>query len=354
MKEGATISITTSTIFRTVFILLGLWLLYFLRELVLVVLTAVVISSAMEPAVAALQRWRVPRLMGVICIYLILFLFLFALFYFFVPTVIDDLAAFVSGLPTYLDILSRSVAVENYSFLFGLSSPSDIATDQMVTSIRDSLHLSNIFGTSFSAAATVVGGVFSFVLIIVFSFYFTVAETGVDDFLRVIAPRRYLPYLLNLWFRTRHKIGLWMQGQLILAVIIGVLVYLALSILRIDHALLLAVLAAVLELIPVFGPTLSAVPAVLIGFADGGVTLGLGIIALYVIIQQFENHLIYPLVVTRVVGVPPLLVILALIIGWNLAGFLGILLSVPVAAAIQEFVSDWSKGKVFVEEAKTV
>ena len=183
-------------------------------------------------------------------------------------------------------------------------------------------------------------------LIIVFSFYFAVVETGVDDFLRIIVPSNYRSYVLDLWRRSQKKIGLWMQGQILLAVIIGVLVYLGLTVLGIPHALLLAVLAALFELIPVFGPILASVPAILIGFVDGGLTLGLLVIAFYVIIQQFENHLIYPLVVTKVVGVPPLLVILALIIGAKLAGFLGILLSVPMAAAIQEFVTDIQNRRV--------
>jgi predicted PurR-regulated permease PerM len=181
----------------------------------------------------------------------------------------------------------------------------------------------------------------------VFSFYFAVIETGVDDFLEVVSPHKHKTYILDLWRRSRHKIGLWMQGQLLLGVIIGVLVYLALTILGIKHALLLAVIAAVFELIPVFGPILAALPAVLIGFVDGGVVTGLLVIGVYVLLQQFENHLIYPLVVTRVVGVPPLLVILALIIGAQLAGFLGMLLSVPVAATVQEFVNDIRERRVF-------
>lgn len=349
MKE-ATISITTGTIVKTALIGIGLFLLYYLRELVLVVLTAVVIASACEPAVRFLMRARIPRLVAVIVLYLALFIFLFGMFYFFLPTVLNDVRSFVAALPEYLNAVSTVVAIEDFAFLFGLAP--DTASSEIFAHINQNLSLANVFGNSFSAAATVLGSVFSLILILVFSFYFTVAETGVDDFLRVIAPKKYQPYLLNLWFRTRHKIGLWMQGQVLLGVIVGVLVYLALTIIGVKHALLLAVLAAVLELIPVFGPTISAVPAVLIAFADGGFALGIVVIALYVIIQQFENHLIYPLVVTKVVGVPPLLVILGLIIGWNVAGFLGILLSVPVSAALQEFVNDWSKGKVFVKEVE--
>ena len=111
-------------------------------------------------------------------------------------------------------------------------------------------------------------------------------------------------------------------------------------------ALLLALLAAIFEIIPIFGPILSAIPSTLIGLADGGLTLGLLIIGLYVIINQFENHLIYPLVVKKVVGIPPIIVILALIVGFQLAGVLGMLLSVPVSAVIVELLEDLQKTKI--------
>ena len=116
--------------------------------------------------------------------------------------------------------------------------------------------------------------------------------------------------------------------------------YLGLAILGVKYALTLALFAAIMELIPVFGPILSAIPAVIVALGTGETSLWLLVIGLYVIIQQFENHLIYPLVVTKVVGVPPLLVILALIVGAKLAGFLGIILSVPAAAVVQELVQD--------------
>jgi predicted PurR-regulated permease PerM len=99
----------------------------------------------------------------------------------------------------------------------------------------------------------------------------------------------------------------------------------------------------VFELIPLFGPVLAAVPAIAIGFTGGGMGLALGVALFYIIIQQFENHLIYPLVVTKVVGVPPILVILALVIGAQLGGMIGVLLAVPMAAVVQELFADMDK-----------
>lgn len=346
MDRQLPISITTGTIVAAVVVLACAWLVFSLRDLVLVVITAVVIASAMEPAIVTLIRRGLPRLVAALLLYILLFGAFFGLFYFFLPSVLEDLATFISALPTYLDAFSRSGAFDTYARILGLPAP-ETSVDSFIAGFQDTFNLSGAFGNAFTAASSIFGGFLSFLLIIVFSFYFAVAGTGVDDFLSIVSPQRYQDYILSLWRRSQRKIALWMQGQLLLAVLIGVLVYLSLTILGIKHALLLAVIAAVFELIPVFGPVLAAVPAVLVGFVDGGPATGLLVVALYVILQQFENHLIYPLVVTKVVGVPPLLVILALIIGAKLAGFLGVLLSVPVAATLQEFVKDYQAQKTF-------
>jgi predicted PurR-regulated permease PerM len=210
-------------------------------------------------------------------------------------------------------------------------------------------NLSNAIGDSTGGALTtlsaIFGGIASFVLIIVFAIYFSVQETGVDDFLRVVTPVKHQVYVLNLWKRSQDKIGKWMQGQIVLALIVGVLLYLGLTILGVPYALLLAVLAGLFELIPIFGQFIAAVPAVLIAFANGGITEALLVVGLYLVVQQFEAHLIYPIVVKKVVGIPPLLVILALLVGYKLLGFLGVLISVPIAGAIQELVSDINQAK---------
>jgi predicted PurR-regulated permease PerM len=185
----------------------------------------------------------------------------------------------------------------------------------------------------------------SLFLIIVLSFYLAVQDDGVANFLRIVTPVKSHVYVIGLWKRSQAKIGQWMQGQLLLGLIIGVLVYLGLMVLGISHALLLAFIAAFFELIPVFGPIISAIPAVLIALAASGISEGLLVVGLYLVIHQFENHLLYPLVVKKIVGVSPILVILSLVIGAKLAGFLGAILAVPIAAALMELVDDIEKGK---------
>lgn len=137
---------------------------------------------------------------------------------------------------------------------------------------------------------------------------------------------------------------------MVLAVIIAMLVFLGLTLLRVENALLLAVLAGLFEIIPLFGPILAAIPAVTLALVTGGLTPALLVVGLYIIIHQFENQLIYPLVVRKIVGVPPLVSILALIIGWKLAGFVGLLISVPLAAMLMEFLNDVEKNKIAESE----
>lgn len=319
-------------------ILAGAWLVYTLSDLVLVILTAIVIASAIEPGAKWFTNRNVPRTVAVLIVFLSFLTVIFSIFYFFLPVFLSEVATFITSLSSYIDAFTRTSG--DFSIVQA-TEQTGFAVSDLVAQTRTVVE--QFSSNAFAAASTVFGGVLSFGLILVFSFYFAMQEKGIEEFLAIITPAEYEEYVIGLWRRSQRKIGLWMQGQLLLGLIIGILVFLMLTIVGVKHALPLAVLAGVFEIIPVFGPTLSAIPAIAIAFTDGGVGMGFVVTALYIIIQQFENHLIYPLVVTKVVGVPPLLVILALIVGAKTAGFLGILLAVPVAAVLQEVIGDLDK-----------
>ncbi len=279
-------------------------------------------------------------------IYLLIGLFLVGTVYFLVPPLLNESVGLLERLPSELRDFNLMGFTKESGLLAvdsGVQFVKNIPISDAFSNTKEII--SNISGNFFKTTGVVFGGLFSFVLITVLSFYFALQETGIDDFLRIISPVKHQDYVVDLWKRSQAKIGLWMQGQLLLGVIVGVLVYLGLTILGVPYAFLLAILAAAFELIPLFGPIIAAVPAVVLGFVDGGLSLGIFVIGLFVIIQQFENHLIYPLVVRKVVGISPILVIIALIVGAKLAGFLGIIISVPVSAALKELVDDIQRKK---------
>ena len=326
-------------------VLLAVALLYMFRDLVVVLLTSIVVASAIEPFTKWFMRYRIPRVLAVILVYFVVLVVLFGLILLFVPPLLDDVLRLASTLPQ--EIEKSEILSEYLSGSFAAERIRDaiietISLQELFSGAKNAI--SSVGGGVAATAGRLFGGALSFVLTIVFSFYFSVQEKGIEEFLRLVVPSRHEAYAIDLWKRSQRKIGLWMQGQLLLGLLIGVFVYLGLTILGIKYALTLALLAAVMELIPIFGPILAAVPAVVIGFTQS-TTLGLAVLALYIIIQQFENHLIYPLVVRKIVGVPPLVVIIALLVGAQLAGFLGIILSVPFAAALMEYVADVEKRK---------
>lgn len=346
INQPINITITAGTIIKTIVILLLLYAAFIVKDLLLVLLASVVIASSVEPGTRWLMKRKFPRVIAVLTIYVGVILILTTLLYFFLPPLVKDVSQFANSIPDYVESLSTSASE------FGSIPAIQEIFSRISESVKDINFLSGIgsgvSGATFgflSTASAVFGGIMSFVLIIVLSFYLAVQEDGVANFLRIIVPVQHEKYILDLWKRSQRKIGLWMQGQLVLGIIIGVLTYLGLSILGVQNALLLAFIAAIFELIPVFGPILAAVPAVAFGFIEGGPTLGFLVIGLYVIIQQFESQLIHPLVVKKIIGIPALIAIVALIVGAQLAGFLGILLSVPLAAVMMEYLSDVEKKK---------
>ncbi len=335
------VRISSGSIITTLLFVLLAALLWFLRDLVLTLLSAVVIASAMEPAVRYFSKKGISRIISVIFIYLVLAVALLSILFFFAPPLLNDTATLLRELPQTFG--SFNVADITHGLLPLQSASTALSSADFLSSISQSIAQST--GGAFTTLSVFFGGLTSFALIILFSFYFSVQETGVDDFLRIVTPIKEQAYVLHLWKRSQDKIGRWMQGQLVLATLVGVLLYLGLLILNVNYALLLAVVAGIFELLPIFGQFLAAIPAIIVGFATGGVTTGLLVTGLYLIVQQFEANLIYPVVVKKVVGVPPLLVILAMLVGFKLFGFLGALLAVPIAAAIQEFVSDIDREK---------
>lgn len=349
--EPKTISIDSWTILRTILFVLLFVFLYIIRDLILIILTAVVVASAIEPAIKWFGKNKVPRISAVVLIYLALAVIVAGIFYVFVPIFLEETSNLIAAFPQYLKSIelwtSQTVGIQIFE-----SASSSLSIGELASEARSLL--GGISGSFFNTLSTVFGGALSLVLIVVLSFYLAVQQNGIANFLKVVTPYKYHKYAIDLWERSQIKIGRWMQGQLVLVVVIGMLVYLGLTILGVRNALLFAILAGLFEIIPIFGPILAAIPVVAISFVDGGLSLMLMVIGLYVIIQQFENHLIAPLVINKVVGVSPVLVILALIIGSQIAGFLGLILSVPISAVIMELVNDIrQKHRVLEEEEKS-
>ena len=338
--------ITFDSWIKCAVIVIIVYALYMVSDFILVIIASVVIASAIEPAVAAAKKRNIPRLPAVLSVYLISALVFVGLFYFLLLPLAGEISSFIRTLTIYSNsitnggILSDLFRTQN---LFG-----GFDTPVLIRELSAQLNSLSAFLSQgiFSGASLIFGGIFNFVLILVLSFYLVAQEDGVSKFLKMITPMQHERYVIGLWRRSQHKIGLWMQGQLLSSALMALLVYLSLLIIGVPHALLLAVLAGVFELIPLVGATLAAIPTIFIAYTWGGMSIALIVAGLYIVIQQLEGHLIYPLVVKKMVGIPPIISIVSLVVGGTLAGFLGVLISVPVAAALMEFISDFEERKI--------
>ena len=315
--------------------------IWYLKDVAVVVLLAIVIASAIEPAAKWFAKFKIPRVFGVIIVYFATFFVFFLIFYFVIPPLLGEAVDFVSFLPEFIE---NVLSPESPLFSVLPSVPNILIDSLKNFAVELERSAPELTRSVASATSVIFGGVLNFVLMIVISFYLAVQEKGIEKFLRVVTPLRHEEYILGLWKRSQQKIGKWLQGQILLGLLVGIFVFLGLTILGVKYALLLAILSAVFEIIPVFGPVMAAIPAIAVAAIQAPI-LGLSTLGLYVIVQQFENHLIYPLVVRKTIGVPPLLVIIAIFVGGKLAGIYGIILSVPLAAVLIEFVNDLEERK---------
>lgn len=334
-QEKTYIDITTGVIIRILLILGIVYFFYLIRNIVALVLFSVVIASAVEPAAVWFKSKGIPRLLGVIITYLAAFLILVTAFSFIVPPLFHELTGLSLDLSAFIKAATRPSTV--FSFIPAL--PESLSRGLEGVANNALTILQELSGGFFQATTKVFGGALAVGLIIILSFYLSVQERGIENFLAVITPHQYEDYIMDLWSRSRTKIGKWLQGQILMGLLVGTLVYLGLTVLQIRFALPFALLAAIFELIPIFGPVFAAIPAIIVAFFQAS-TLGLLTLALFVVIQQLENHLIYPVVVRKTVGVHPIIVILAMIIGGQLGGFFGLLLAVPISAIVVEVSND--------------
>ncbi len=349
------ISIGTGTIIKVVLVLLFVWLAFFLRDVVMVVITSVVIASAIEPITKWFMERRLPRTVAVLTIYAAAVALFAGSFYFLIIPLFGDFQAFMSALPEYTGSLTTVPIVQNASSGLGTSVTgiiSNLPISEFVLKINNSI--SALSQNAFTTASVVLGGVLNFALILVLSFYLSVQAGGVSNFLKIISPSTHRKYIVGLWARSEQKIGLWLQGQLLLGIIVGIITYLGLVLMGVKHALILAFIAGVFELIPLFGPILASIPAIIFSFVSGGFTASFLVAAFYLIVQQFESQLIYPLVVKKVIGVPPIISILALVIGAKLAGFLGLLVAVPIVTILMEFFHDVERERIAEEDSEKI
>src|SRR3989344_1161066 len=340
-SDHQTIHIETGSIFKIVFIILALVFLYLVRDVIVILFFAIIIASAVGPFANWLESKKFPRLLGVLLLYLAFFGLVVFLLSLIVPFIAVELGQLTQALPDFVSNLSgalekaQQTTSSRYFDFFGEIQNTLDSFSQFLIAYSQS---------AFGLIINVFGGILSFVAIIIISFYLSVKRRGVIGFISSVMPEKYESYVIGLWKRAEFKVGRWLQGQLLLALSVGLMVFVGLSLLNVKYALLLGIVAMVLEIVPIVGPVLAAIPGLVLAFSQSP-TLGVWVLVFYVAVQQIESHILTPLILGKTLGLNPVTVILALLIGGKVAGIIGILIAVPVAVVIVEILDDLAKQK---------
>jgi len=327
--ESLEIKIAAMTIVKIVAVLFVLWLVYYIRDIIATILVALIFASLIMPWADWLEKKKVPRPVSVIIIYIIVFSLLAIVIGLLVPPLvreIKDLAANFSYL--WAKIVSSFVSFRAYSETISVLPQ---AVEKGLSTVETAL--SQAFRGIFATVTGIFGGIVSFVVILVITFYMVLQEDGLKKFFYSIVPASRAPLLGDLFSKMQKKISLWARGQLILCLTVGVAAFLGLAILGVDYALVLGIFVGITELVPYAGPFLGGAVAVLFALAQSPFKAFL-VVILFVVIQQLENNLLVPKVMQKAVGLNPIVSIVALLIGFRLGGIVGALFAIPAATAL--------------------
>ena len=354
------------TVALVVAIVAGVWLAVALQAIVVQVLLATIIAAGMTPLVDRVaspedarprRGWRPPRAIAVLAIYAAMLGLLVLVITIVVPPAARDVRDLVPRLPGIgREWVTSTIAVlETVPLLAGV----DIA--QSLGQLVDQLlqQVANLVGQALKVvqfAVSFLTTALDSVFVLILALYLTADARRIRSWAIGFVPPAQRLRASRIAGHVGTRLGGWLRGQLLLSAIIGVVVLVGLLALGVPYAVLLALVAAVGEAIPMVGPILSAIPAVLVGLTQSPTT-GLLVLALYVVVQQLENHLIVPQVMERAVEIHPLAIMLALLAGSQLMGITGAILSVPVAAAVavilDEFRHPDERDDVSPDEAPT-
>ncbi len=331
---------------RAVLVLLCVFLLWFLRDLALIVLTSIVLASFVESAVPYFRKVGLNRIFGIVILYAVALATLTGVFYLFAPLLITEIYNFSSFISTYIPGVSFLNYFQNEAFSGAKDIVNALGNNFSIGALFSisKAFILNLSGGFFQTLSVAFGSFFNFILIILISFYLSIQERGIENFLQLIFPIKHEEYVVDLWERSRRKIALWLKGQVVLGLVVAVLIYLILSLLGIEYALLLAIITGVMEMVP-YGIWVALIPAFTFSYLSDGVSKALMVAGTYLIIHQFEVFLFAPIIIKKIVGLSPIVIVLSALTGFKLGSFWGLVLAIPVAVIVMEFLSDIEKNK---------
>ena len=336
MKQNNYIlDIDLKAIFQGLLILATIWIVFLLRDVVVISILAFIVSSGIVIGARSMhQSLKIPYKMGVFFVLSVVFGVVILLYQLIVPTISSEFTALVNNFPKFFadfnlfvgDIIDQP----NFNFVEYINSTTGVninigeVTWDIITGLFFTTQniISTLFYIAFFFAAT---------------FYMAVSPKNLDEIINFFFSAKKHKLVSSKIDQARHKVGYWLAGQLLISLILAILTYPFLLIIQVPYALLLAVIAAFLNIIPIIGPILSAIPAMILALT-GGFNIFLVTGLFYLILQQIDGNFMTPLIMRKVTGIHTLIVMIVILLGTSLAGALGALIALPVVSVMSIFV----------------
>jgi predicted PurR-regulated permease PerM len=326
--EKRVFEVSWLSLWRILFFIFLAIIFYLNWQIFAALFLAIVLSAGLDFFIDFLETKGLPRILGAILVFVLIGLIIAIILYTVIPLVIIDLNTLAKNLNKY----GLSSLVPFFSFK---SSNSFI---DFVNKISDQFFSND--NSPLQSFLNLIGGATLTFSIIISSFYLSITKDGISRFIQAVFPDNYEPMALRIYEKSKIRISRWFRAQILLSIAIFILVFAALWILGVRHAFVLALLAGLLEIVPYVGPIIAGGAATISAFTTS-LPLAIYTLIIFIIIQQTENHLLVPLFMKKSVDLHPVIVIGALLIGANLAGVLGILISVPLTVVIQEILEEF-------------
>jgi predicted PurR-regulated permease PerM len=318
------------------------------RDVLIWVAIAMFLALALNPAVEALQVRGLRRGAAVAVVIVSAILVIVAIGALFVPTLVREVNDFADALPGYIDDLTK-----------GRGRLGFLERDyQIVEKVREAIEKSGVSGalglstTAVSVTKSILSAVVAVVTIFFLTVFMLLEGPAWVERIYSLLPEKSQPRWRQVGRDIYRTVSGYVTGNLAISFVAGIASTVVLLVLGVPFAVALGLLVAILDLIPLAGATIAAVIVSTVGFIHS-ITAGIVLIVFFVVYQQFENHVLQPLVYGRTVQLSPLVVLIAVLMGAKLAGVIGALGAIPIAGAIQVVVVDWlaHRGKRIADPA---
>lgn len=320
MMTTKKVEVSYKTIFFILAVLLFLWVIYLIRDIILLVYVGIMLTLALGPMVDKLEGWKIPRVLAVFLNYLVFF----------------GLLVLAVGLLSGPLIQQSGLLVQQIVKLGNQASLGNWLSDLFRDPLKNVLPLS---GDIFRFTQDVFGNLVQVFSVLVFSFYLLLERRKIPAYLEDFLGKAKAKKAEKVIRKIENEIGHWLWGEMLLMIIVGVLTYLALLLLRFPYALPLAFLAGLLEVLPNIGPVIAMIPAVIVGFTISPL-MGLLAVAAFFLVQQLENNLIVPKIMQGATGLNPIITLLGLLIGFRLAGVVGAVFALPTVLIFKVLIKE--------------